>query len=39
MEIWWGLGYHAIFFLAGLAAIPKEMTEAARLDGAKVMRS
>ena len=34
MEIWWGLGYHAIFFLAGLAAIPKETTEAARLDGA-----
>lgn len=34
MEVWWGLGYHAIFFLAGLAAIPKEMIEAARLDGA-----
>lgn len=34
MEIWWGLGYHAIFFLAGLAAIPKDMVEAARLDGA-----
>jgi ABC-type sugar transport system permease subunit len=34
MEVWWGLGYHAIFFLAGLAAIPKELVEAARLDGA-----
>jgi multiple sugar transport system permease protein len=34
MEIWWGLGYHTIFFLAGLAAIPKELPEAARLDGA-----
>jgi multiple sugar transport system permease protein len=34
MEVWWGLGYHAIFFLAGLAAIPKDMVEAARLDGA-----
>jgi multiple sugar transport system permease protein len=34
MEIWWGLGYHSIFFLAGLAAIPKELTEAARIDGA-----
>ena len=34
MEIWWGLGYHAIFFLAGLASIPKETMEAARLDGA-----
>ena len=38
MEVWWGLGYHAIFFLAGLAAIPKETTEAARLDGASEWR-
>ena len=30
MEVWWGLGYHSIFFLAGLAAIPKELPEAAR---------
>ncbi len=22
-ETWWGLGYHTMFFLAGLAAIPK----------------
>lgn len=34
MEIWWGLGYHSLFFLAGLAAIPKELPEAARVDGA-----
>jgi ABC-type sugar transport system permease subunit len=34
MEWWWGLGYHTMFFLAGLAAIPKEMFEAARVDGA-----
>jgi multiple sugar transport system permease protein len=34
MEVWWGLGYHTIFFLAGLAAIPKDMLEAARIDGA-----
>jgi multiple sugar transport system permease protein len=34
MEIWWGLGYHTIFFLAGLAAISKDLPEAARLDGA-----
>jgi multiple sugar transport system permease protein len=33
-EIWWGLGYHSMFFLAGLAAIPKELSEAARIDGA-----
>ena len=34
MEIWWGLGYHTVFFLAGLASIPKELYEAARIDGA-----
>jgi multiple sugar transport system permease protein len=34
MEVWWGLGYHTIFFLAGLAAIPKDMPDAARVDGA-----
>lgn len=34
VEIWWGLGYHTMFFLAGLAAIPKELFEAAKVDGA-----
>jgi multiple sugar transport system permease protein len=34
MEVWWGLGYHTIFFLAGLVAISKELPEAARIDGA-----
>lgn len=34
MSWWWGLGYHTMFFLAGLASIPKEMFEAARVDGA-----
>jgi ABC-type sugar transport system permease subunit len=34
METWWGLGYHTIFFLAGLAAIPKDLPDAARIDGA-----
>jgi multiple sugar transport system permease protein len=33
MEVWWGLGYHTMFYLAGLAAIPKELFEAARVDG------
>jgi len=33
-EVWWGLGYHTMFFLAGLAAVPKELYEAARIDGA-----
>jgi multiple sugar transport system permease protein len=34
MEIWWGLGFHTMFFLAGLATIPKDLTDAARIDGA-----
>lgn len=34
MEWWWGLGYHTTFFLAGLATIPRELYEAARVDGA-----
>ncbi|WP_343715793.1 sugar ABC transporter permease [Inquilinus sp.] len=34
MEVWWGLGYHTIFFLAGLATIPRDQPEAARIDGA-----
>jgi multiple sugar transport system permease protein len=34
MEWWWGLGYHTMFFLAGLASIPKDLYEAARVDGA-----
>jgi multiple sugar transport system permease protein len=34
MEVWWGLGYHTMFYLAGLAAIPRELSEAARVDGA-----
>jgi multiple sugar transport system permease protein len=34
MEVWWGLGYHTIFFLAGLAAVSKDLPEAARIDGA-----
>jgi multiple sugar transport system permease protein len=34
MEVWWGLGYHTMFFLAGLAAVPKDLSEQARIDGA-----
>lgn len=38
MEWWWGLGYHTMFFLAGMAAIPKDLVDAARLDGASEFR-
>jgi len=32
--VWHGLGFDAIVFLAGLSNIPREVEEAARLDGA-----
>jgi multiple sugar transport system permease protein len=35
MEWWWGIGYHTVFFMVGLAAIPAELYEAARIDGAR----
>jgi len=38
MEWWWGLGYHTMFFLAGMATIPKDLTDAARIDGASEFR-
>jgi ABC-type sugar transport system permease subunit len=34
MEWWWGLGYHTMFFLAGLATIPRDLFDAAKVDGA-----
>lgn len=34
LEWWWGLGYHTMFFLAGLATIPRDLFDAARVDGA-----
>lgn len=34
MDVWSASGYYMIIFLAGLEAIPKELYDAARLDGA-----
>jgi multiple sugar transport system permease protein len=34
MEWWWGIGYHTMFFLAGLSTIPKDLFDAAKVDGA-----
>lgn len=34
MIVWRGLGFQMIIFLAGLQAIPKELYEAAKVDGA-----
>ena len=38
MEWWWGLGYHTMFFLGGLATIPRDLFDAARVDGANEWR-
>jgi cellobiose transport system permease protein len=35
MIVWKYLGYHMIFFTAGIIAIPKELYEAAEVDGAR----
>ena len=34
MSVWYSQGFDTVVFLAGLTAIPKELYEAARLDGA-----
>ena len=38
VTIWYYTGFHVIVYLAGLAAIPAEVHEAARLDGAEGWR-
>ncbi len=38
MEWWWGLGYHTMFFLAGMATDSARSLDAARLDGAGEFR-
>lgn len=39
MLVWKGFGYTMIFYLAGLANIPKELLEAAQVDGATGFRA
>ncbi|SMD17854.1 carbohydrate ABC transporter permease [Kibdelosporangium aridum] len=39
MIIWRWVGYNAIIFLAGLQAIPQEVYEAARIDGAGTVQT
>lgn len=34
MDIWESLGYYAIFYLAALQTVPRELYDAARVDGA-----
>jgi cellobiose transport system permease protein len=39
MLFWKGFGYTMIFYLAGLANIPKDLNEAAEVDGATAFRT
>ena len=32
--VWWTLGFNCVIYLAGLQDIPRELYEAARVDGA-----
>ena len=34
LGLWTWVGHHSLFFLAGLQAVPEELKEAARIDGA-----
>lgn len=38
VSTWRDMGYYMILFLAGLQAVPRELTEAARVDGANVIQ-
>ena len=38
MEIWRGFGFYVIILFAALQSIPKELYEAARIDGARSLR-
>ena len=38
LTVWKGLGWYMIFYLAALANVPKELHEAAELDGAGAIR-
>jgi len=38
MDIWVAIGYYVLIFLAGIKAIPIELYEAARIDGARFWR-
>jgi raffinose/stachyose/melibiose transport system permease protein len=39
VDIWKWIGYHMILFLAGLQSLPREVYEAAKVDGASTFQS
>src|SRR5687767_15780956 len=38
LAVWKNFGYNMLIFIAGLQAIPEELYEAARIDGASALR-
>jgi sn-glycerol 3-phosphate transport system permease protein len=38
ITVWKNTGYYMLFFLAGLAGVPQELLEAARIDGASAVQ-
>jgi multiple sugar transport system permease protein len=34
VDIWWGVGFYSMIFLAALRAIPSELYDSAKIDGA-----
>ena len=38
VDIWKWMGFHMVLYMAGLQAIPKELYEAAEIDGANALR-
>lgn len=38
LTVWRGFGYYMMIFLAGLALIPKEIEESAKIDGANIFQ-
>lgn len=38
VTVWKGMGYYMVIYLAALASVPKELHEAARVDGATSLR-
>jgi len=38
LEVWRGLGFWVLFFLAGLQSVPTDLIDAAKIDGARTAR-
>lgn len=38
VDVWWGVGFYSMFFLAALKAIPEELYDSAKIEGVKGFR-